>query len=162
MRTVKTLLDECITFCGSQSALSRRLGITPGDVNDMAKGRRPISPTCVGLLCDLLELDGTEAQRLAAEAIVNCAKEKQRGTLRRAFFACSVTGAICGAVTLTPLGAPSSTLAAMTGAAQATGESTDGLHNPDCWRVAQSIHCRVLTTFRRWLEAFAWMGFAAV
>ncbi len=96
MRSVISLLDEAITVCKSQSELARRLGITPGDINDMVKNRRTVSPAMVGLLCVVLELDSSEAQRLAVEAIIATAKEGKRGVLRRAFFALSATGATSG------------------------------------------------------------------
>jgi hypothetical protein len=55
----------------------------------------------VGMLCDVLEIDGAEAQRLAVEAIIATAKEEKRGILRRAFFALSATGVSSGVATTT-------------------------------------------------------------
>lgn len=67
----------------------------PNDVNVMTNGKRPISAVTVGLLCDLLHLEGMEAQRLAVEAVIDSAKPEKRGVLRRAFFAERVTGEAC-------------------------------------------------------------------
>lgn len=104
MRTIQTLLAECVTMCGSQSALARQLGMEPTDVNVMSNGKRPISAATVGLLCDLLALEGVEAQRLAAEAVIASAKPEKQGVLRRAFFAASATGAALGAGLMTASG----------------------------------------------------------
>ena len=86
MRNVKTLIDECITKCGSQKALAEKIGIEQPDIQRMASGKRPVSPVTVGLLCDVLELPGSEASRLAVLAIIETAKPEKRGVLRRAFF----------------------------------------------------------------------------
>lgn len=103
MRTVEMLIDECITKCESQSALARRIGIKPQDVQAMASGKRPISPATVAMLCDVLKLPGEEAQRLAALAVIGNAPPEKRGVLRRAFFALSLAGAACG-LTAMPTG----------------------------------------------------------
>ncbi len=86
----------------------------------MQAGKRPISPQTVGLLCDVLELDGAEAQRLAAEAIITCAKQERRGVLRRAFFGLLGRGAKSGGAALPTTDAPET--------------------NADAG--SQSIHCR--------------------
>lgn len=99
-RTVHTLIDEAVILCSGQSGLARSLGITPGDVNSMVRGKRTITPATVGQLCDLLGLDGEEARRLAAEAVIAAAKPEKQGVLRRAFFALSATGAASGAVVM--------------------------------------------------------------
>lgn len=99
-RTVQTLIDEAVISCSGQSGLARSLGITPGDVNSMVRGKRTITPATVGQLCDLLGLDGEEARRLAAEAVIAAAKPEKQGVLRRAFFALSATGAGSGAVAM--------------------------------------------------------------
>ena len=87
MHSIKTLLDHCVTLCGSQRALAERIGSTQQDVHKWTTGKRPLSPATVGQLCDLLQLEGNDAQRLAAEAIINNAKPEKQGVLRRAFFA---------------------------------------------------------------------------
>jgi len=55
------------------------------DISQMKAGNRAISPLTVGLLRDVLELEGEEARRLAVEAIVATAKPNRAGVLRRAF-----------------------------------------------------------------------------
>jgi plasmid maintenance system antidote protein VapI len=104
MRTVETLIDEAVELCKGQAGLARRLGWTPQDVHTLVKGKRAVTPETVALLCDVLELPGEEAQRLAALAVIANAKNAPiREVLRRAFFGLSVAGAVCGAaVTLTP------------------------------------------------------------
>ena len=104
MRTAQTLLDECVILCGSQAALGSRLGSTQQDVHKWSTGKRPISPATVGQLCDLLKLDGVEAQRLAAEAVIATAKPEKQGVLRRAFFALSATGVAYGEALMTVTG----------------------------------------------------------
>lgn len=94
MRSVQTLICEAIDVCGGQGELARRVGLHRPEISDLASGKRPISPAMVGLLCDVLNIEGAEAQRLAAEAIILTAKAEKRGVLRRAFFARSTTGAM--------------------------------------------------------------------
>lgn len=101
MRTVQTLIDECVKLCGSQTALASRIGAKQQEVTRWATGKRPLSPATVGLLCDVLRLDGAEAQRLAAEATISTAAPEKQGVLRRAFFAASGTGVACGVALLT-------------------------------------------------------------
>lgn len=96
MRTVKTLIAECVKMCGTQSALAKMIGSTQQDVHKWTTGKRPISPATVGHLCDLLGLDGEEARRLAAEAVIEAARPEKQGVLRRAFFV-SGNGGLCGA-----------------------------------------------------------------
>lgn len=94
VRSVETLLVEAVEKAGSQAELARRIGVKPPEVTEWKKGKRPISPETIGLLCDVLELPGTEAQRLAALAIVGAEKNAgKRATLRRAFFGLWVLGA---------------------------------------------------------------------
>lgn len=96
MRTVKTLIAECVAMCGTQTALAKMMDSTQQDVHKWTTGKRPISPATVGQLCDLLGLDGEEARRLAAEAVIASAKPEKQGVLRRAFFV-SESGTVCGA-----------------------------------------------------------------
>lgn len=96
MRTVKTLIDECRELCSSDAALARRLDVSGNHPHEWRTGKRPISPATVGQLCDVLGLDGEEARRLAAEAVIASAKPEKQGVLRRAFFV-SESGAMCGA-----------------------------------------------------------------
>lgn len=99
MYTVQTLIDAAIVKCGTQAALARRLGMERQDVHAMARGARPVTPTTVALLCDVLELPGVEAQRLAALAVVQNAKDSSlREVLRRAFFG---LWALCAPAVLT-------------------------------------------------------------
>ena len=95
MRSVKTLIEDCVALCGTQKALAVKLGSTQQDVHKWLTGKRPVSPATVGQLCDLLHLDGEEARRLAAEAVIATAKPEKQGVLRRAFFV-SASGALCG------------------------------------------------------------------
>lgn len=99
MRTVQSLIDEAIDLCkGNQSELARRIGMKPQDIQAMHAGRRPVSPETVGLLCDVLQLDGEEARRLAVEAIVGNPKNAEKAqVLRRAFFVAWALGVlVCG------------------------------------------------------------------
>lgn len=96
MRTLQTLLDEAVNKCAGPADLARKIGVHRSEISEMTSGRRPVSPAMVGLLCDVLELDGLEAQRLAAEATIATAKPEKQGVLRRAFFACWAIGVACG------------------------------------------------------------------
>lgn len=82
-------------MCGTQKALAEKLGSTQQDVHKWLTGKRTVSPVTVGQLCDLLGLDGEEARRLAAEAVIATAKPEKQGVLRRAFFV-SAGGVLCG------------------------------------------------------------------
>lgn len=87
MRTLETLIDEASDFCHGDRKLCEKTGLHPSQLSDMRAGRKPISPETVGLLCDVLELDGEEARRLLAMAVVTNPKNKARAlVLRRAFF----------------------------------------------------------------------------
>lgn len=86
MRTVEALLAEAVRKCGGYASLAAKIGDNTSNVHNMATGKRSISPATVGLLCDVLELDGEEARRLAAEAVIANAKGEKAGVLRRAFF----------------------------------------------------------------------------
>lgn len=100
MRTVETLIDECIEKCKGQAKLARLMEISPQALSAMKLGTMPVSPATVGLLCDVMELEGEEARRLAVLAIVANAKPEKRGVLRRAFFVCWAAGATCGAAVM--------------------------------------------------------------
>jgi hypothetical protein len=89
---VQTLLDEAAAKCGTDRALAAVIGKSPSQITDMRKGVVTISPQTVGLLADVLELDGDEARRLAASAIVSNAPPDRRAALRRAFFVCWAIG----------------------------------------------------------------------
>ena len=87
MRTVLTLVDEASKKCGGDAALARRLGVARHHPIEWRKGLRPVTPVTVGKLCDVLELPGIEAQRLAAEAVISSAQDSSlKEVLRRAFF----------------------------------------------------------------------------
>lgn len=96
MRTVLSLIDEAREKCGSDAALARQLGVAGHHPCEWRNGDRSVSPMTVGLLCDVLELDGDEARRLGAMAIIATAKPEKRGVLRRSFFGLSESGAACG------------------------------------------------------------------
>ena len=99
MRSVESLLTEAIDFCHGQAELARRIGTSGPAITEMKNGVRPISPETVALLGDVLELEGTEVQRLVALAIIGAAKnQSKRERLKRAFFGCWVAGVV--AVTL--------------------------------------------------------------
>lgn len=97
MRSVKTLIEDCVAMCGTQKALALKLNSTQQDVHKWMTGKRAVSPATVGQLCDLLGLDGDEARRLAAEAVIATAKPEKQGVLRRAFFV-SASGQLSGEV----------------------------------------------------------------
>ena len=99
MRSVLSLLDEASKLCGSDAKLARRIGVPGHHPNEWRAGKRHISPVTVGLLADVMQLDGEEARRLAAEAIVSNPKNaERREVLRRAFFVSLATGGavLCG------------------------------------------------------------------
>lgn len=97
MRTVKQLIDEAATLCSSDAALARRIGKSRSQIADMRAGREPVTPETVGLLADVVGLDGEEARRLAALAVCENPKNAERaGVLRRAFFVCLALG-VCAA-----------------------------------------------------------------
>lgn len=110
MRTVETLIDEACAKCGTDRRVCELVGLKPQQISSMRAGRIPISPQTVGLLCEVLELQPDEAQRLAAEAIVRNAKPERRATLMRAFFGRS----LAGAAVLTMVMLPNNTHALMT------------------------------------------------
>lgn len=98
MRTLETLLDEAVKKCTGAAELARRIGLHRSEISELKAGRRAFSPATVALLCDVLELEGTEAQRLAAEAVIAAAKGEKAGVLRRAFFGWPRLGAALFAV----------------------------------------------------------------
>jgi len=84
---VFSLLDEARDLCGCDAELARTLDVPLHHPHEWRAGKRAISATTVGLLCDVLKLDGQEARRLAAEAVIGTTKTRERQTiLRRAFF----------------------------------------------------------------------------
>lgn len=95
MHTLKTLIANCITLCGGHTQLAQRIGVHRPEISALALGTRPISPVTVGQLCDLLTLDGIDAQRLAVEAVIASAKPEKQVVLRRAFFAQPGTAVLC-------------------------------------------------------------------
>lgn len=106
MRTVQILIDEAANLCRTDAELARRLGKTRSQIADMRSGRDPVSPETVALLCDLVQLPGEEARRLAAIAIVEAPRNAARKeALRRAFFVSWVDGALA----LLPCGNASAT-----------------------------------------------------
>lgn len=96
MRSVHSLIDEASEKCGSDAKLARALSVAGHHPNEWRSGVRPVSPMTVGLLCDVLELDGEEARRLGALAIIATAKPEKRGVLRRSFFGLLDSGAGSG------------------------------------------------------------------
>jgi hypothetical protein len=135
MRSVLSLLDEARDFCGGDAELARKLGVAGNHPNEWRAGKRPISPTTIAMLCDLLRLEGLEAQRLAALAIIANAKPGKREVLRRAFFVSWVTGVVFGAVVMPPNNAQ-----AMTGE---TVRTTSG---------ATVYTLSSFAAFKRWLQ----------
>lgn len=136
MRTLQTLIDEAVRKCTTSAELARRIGVHRSEITELQSGRRQISPVTVGLLADVLELDGEEARRLAVLAIVAGAKGEKAGVLRRAFFVCWGTGVACGvAMLLHTSDAPAKIAAPTTGSIEAS----------------QAIHCRALGWLSRWM-----------
>ena len=82
---MKTLIDNCVDLCGTQRRLAETLNIQQQDVHEMCAGKRVISPTTVGLLCDVLGVSSANARRLAITAIIANAKPEKQATLIRAF-----------------------------------------------------------------------------
>jgi transcriptional regulator with XRE-family HTH domain len=158
MRTVKALLDEALAACGgSQSELARRIHMHRQDVHQLVNGDRSISPVTVGYLCDLLEIEGDEARRLLALAVVESAKDPERaGVLRRAFFVLLLLGALFGL-------APANDVQAMTAATSAGNRSastaTQGRRATErlgsLYIVARSAARRALARLRRALRTVA-------
>lgn len=94
MRSLITLIDEAAELCGGYAALARRIGVKPQHINAWKHGDRPMTPETVAELCDLLQLDGEEARRLAVLAVVENPKNREKAPLlRRAFFVCWALGA---------------------------------------------------------------------
>lgn len=145
MRTVQTLIDECVEMCGGQSALARALGIKPNDVSVMQRGKRPISPATVGLLCDVLKLPGEEASRLAVLAVIQNAKPEKQGVLRRAFFELLTLGVTYGAVVMTTNNAQ-----ARTDETAPITEEVDSLYIVALWQ----HRCVIWLRLRGWLHAY--------
>jgi hypothetical protein len=139
MRTVFTLIDEAAEKCGSFAALARTLDVSPHHPHEWKRGDRAITPALVGRLCDLMNLPGSEAQRLAAEAVILSAKDSSlREVLRRAFF--GSWAALGIAATLTAGGMNDATAAERTAL-------------PSTEPGAVCILCEVASRVRRWLRA---------
>lgn len=103
MESVIALIDRAVQLCGSQAALARALGVYPADISDWKKGKRPVTPETVALICDVLQLPGEEARTLAAWAVIENAKNSsKREKLKRAFFGCWVAGVVALAQLMTP------------------------------------------------------------
>lgn len=80
-------------MCKGQSALARRLNVHPNVVHEWKVRKRAITPETVAELCEVLHLDGEEARRLAALAVVENPKNAAKAQLlRRAFFVCWALG----------------------------------------------------------------------
>jgi len=95
MRTLETLIDEAANVCGSYAALARRIGTTPQRVDEWKHGKRAMTPESVADLCNVAQVDGDEACRLAALAVIENPKNASRKeALRRAFFVCWALGAV--------------------------------------------------------------------
>lgn len=75
MLKVKTLIDNAAKICGSQRALSLRLGLQQSQVSEMRTGSRTISPEVAILIADVSGANVTDA---AMAAII----ENGNGTVR--------------------------------------------------------------------------------
>lgn len=98
MRTVLSLLDEARDLCGNDAKLAKTLGVSLHHPNEWRNGKRTITPTTVGFLCNVVGIEGPEAVRLATDAVIASAKPEKQGVLRRVFLHSLGTGATCGAV----------------------------------------------------------------
>jgi len=115
MQPLIQLIDKAAEVCGSRARLAKRLGTSGPAITELAEGRRPFSPETVALLCDVLELPGDEVQRLAALAVIDAPKNKERQeVLRRAFFGRSVAGLLACCCTAATVGTYSQEVKAMT------------------------------------------------
>lgn len=92
---LKTLIDDAANLCGGHGALARRIGLHQPDIPGMLSGRRCLSPETVAALCEVLQLPGDEARRLAALAVIENPKNAGKAeVLRRVFFGCLVLGGV--------------------------------------------------------------------
>lgn len=103
MQELQTLIDKARTLYKSDADLARAMGVHKVALAQFRSGVRTITPETVAILCDVLELPGVEAQRLAAIAVVEAAKNSsKRERLKRAFFGCWVAGVVALAQLMTP------------------------------------------------------------
>lgn len=86
-------IDKAAKVCGSDRALARAMGVPEHHPHEWKTGKRPMSGESAALMADVLELDGEDARRLVAIAIVENPKNASRAErLKRALFACWVAG----------------------------------------------------------------------
>lgn len=76
MLKVKTLIDTASKVCGSQSALSNRLGIQKSQMSEMRTGSRSIAPEVAILIADVAGANVTDA---ALAAIIENSDGTPRG-----------------------------------------------------------------------------------
>lgn len=94
MGKLQLLIDMAREKVGTDAALCRRLGVPGHHVNEWRKGTRAMSPECVAMLCDVLQLTGEEAREWVAIALIENPKNAGKAELlRRALFACWALGA---------------------------------------------------------------------
>lgn len=104
MESPKQVLDAAVEKCKGPAELARRIGVGRSRIADMQAGRDAISPETLGLLCNVLELDGDEARRLLAMLVIEAPKNAgKRAALQRAFFACWAIGVALGLQTVDAL-----------------------------------------------------------
>lgn len=144
-KDVLTLIDEGAKKCGGYASLARRMDLHPVALAQMKAGKRAITPETVALLCDVLELPGSEVRELAAWAVIENAKNAgKREALRRAFFGVWATGAVL----LGLLGGP-------TDATARTSETARGIHCRELARLARAALQRLRAALCvRWIAAY--------
>jgi hypothetical protein len=160
VKQAKTLIDRARTMVQSDRELAAALDIYPQELALMKSGKRPLSPTHVGMLCDLLKLNGDEAREWLAIAVCENAKDEKQGVLRRAFFVYSallIAGLqVLGAALLAAT--PQSAEATTVRASNAAEPGRPGVDNPQIVRALRDrfIHCgKYLRAFvrARWFRS---------
>lgn len=87
---VLTLIARARTLGYSDAELSRRIGVTPSYLCDVAAGRKKMSPEAAALLADLCGEDASDA--LKRQTVENERRPERREALRKALFACWANG----------------------------------------------------------------------
>lgn len=91
MKTVQSLIAKAREKVHTDRELAASLGIHPPELNDMKKGKRPISPEMVAALCTLAEVSADDAREWLAVSLIENPKNSSRAeVLRKAFFASSI------------------------------------------------------------------------
>lgn len=67
MHTAKTLIDNAVKMCNSESELARRLGVFPQDIHQLKTGKRVLSPELAALIADVAGMDPRQA---ALDAVI--------------------------------------------------------------------------------------------